>query len=234
MPFVPRKTRNRKRTYRIENGLDAIPFRTAFLSPPHGPPRSEKRSIGFIYIYISSSPLVLSSSSFSPSSRFDFTTDIATSVTRDNPSLSPLPPSFRLAPIRQTFIRDDKDTTTSFERRGKDNVDVRHTYRNVSPTLCPPSRHPYPYSVDLNRLDEILLYTTSNKIRKGKLNRGFLRSKLRDVLASSQTNQRTNDLERRNARFSVFFTFFFLSARGFFKTRSPFRTEEIEDARTER
>lgn len=52
VPFVPRKTRNRKRTYRIENGLDAIPFRTAFLSPPHGPPRSEKRSIGFIYIYI--------------------------------------------------------------------------------------------------------------------------------------------------------------------------------------
>lgn len=84
---------------------------------------------------------------------------------------------------------------------------------------------PYPYSVDLNRLDEILLYTTSNKIRKGKLNRGFLRSKLRDVLASSRTNQRTNERTselsraKERARFFVslllFFLFFsFLFARG--------------------
>lgn len=101
------------------------------------------------------------------------------------------------------------------------------TYRNVSPTLYMPTllTLPYPYSVDLNRLDEILLYTTSNKIRKGKLNRGFLRSKLRDVLASSRTNQRTNERTselsraKERARFFVslllFFLFFsFLFARG--------------------
>lgn len=90
------------------------------------------------------------------------------------------------------------------------------------PTLLTPL---YLYSVDLNRLDEILLYTTSNKIRKGKLNRGFLRSKLRDVLASSRTNQRTNERTselsraKERARFFVslllFFLFFsFLFARG--------------------
>lgn len=101
------------------------------------------------------------------------------------------------------------------------------TYRNVSPTLYMPTLLTplYPYSVDLNRLDEILLYTTSNKIRKGKLNRGFLRSKLRDVLASSRTNQRTNERTselsraKERARFFVslllFFLFFsFLFARG--------------------
>lgn len=143
VPFVPRKTRNRKRTYRIENGLDSVSygFLSLFLSP-HGPPRAairEEIDRFYIYIYIfSSHPF------FFLLSRFDFTTDIATSVTRDNlPSLSPPPPPlFRLAPIRQTFIRDDKDTTTSLEtaregqRRCTTHVHIE-TYRQLY--ICPPS-----------------------------------------------------------------------------------------------
>lgn len=146
VPFVPRKTRNRKRTYRIENGLDSVSYGSLslFLSP-HGPPRAairEEIDRFYIYIYIfSSHPF------FFLLSRFDFTTDIATSVTRDNlPSLSPPPPPlFRLAPIRQTFIRDDKDTTTSLEtaregqRRCTTHVHIE-TYRQLY--ICPPSSPP--------------------------------------------------------------------------------------------
>lgn len=148
VPFVPRKTRNRKRTYRIENGLDSVSYLSlslslsisAWTSACRDPRRD--RSVLYIYIYIfSSHPF------FFLLSRFDFTTDIATSVTRDNlPSLSPPPPPlFRLAPIRQTFIRDDKDTTTSLEtaregqRRCTTHVHIE-TYRQLY--ICPPSSPP--------------------------------------------------------------------------------------------
>lgn len=234
VPFVPRKTRNRKRTYRIENGLDSVSYLSLSLSlflSPHGPPRAairEEIDRFYIYIYIfSSHPF------FFLLSRFDFTTDIATSVTRDNPPLSLLLLLFPFVSPRfvKHLFGTIKTRRPRWKRRGKDNVDVRHTYISkrianfiyAHPPHPPPP--PYPYSVDLNRLDEILLYTTSNKIRKGKLNRGFLRSKLRDVLASSRTNQRTNERTnelsraKERARFFVslllFFLFFsFLFARG--------------------
>lgn len=65
VPFVPRKTRNRKRTYRIENGLDSVSygFLSLFLSP-HGPPRAairEEIDRFYIYIYLLLSSFLLPS-----------------------------------------------------------------------------------------------------------------------------------------------------------------------------
>lgn len=131
VPFVPRKTRNRKRTYRIENGLDSVSYLSlslslsisAWTSACRDPRRD--RSVLYIYIYIfSSHPF------FFLLSRFDFTTDIATSVTRDNPPLSLLLLLFPFVSPRfvKHLFGTIKTRRPRWKRRGKDNVDVRHTY----------------------------------------------------------------------------------------------------------
>lgn len=65
VPFVPRKTRNRKRTYRIENGLDSVSYLSLSLSLSisawTSACRDPRRDRSVLYIYISS-PLILSSS----------------------------------------------------------------------------------------------------------------------------------------------------------------------------
>lgn len=65
VPFVSRKTRNRKRTYRIENGLDSVSYLSLSLSLSisawTSACRDPRRDRSVLYIYISS-PLILSSS----------------------------------------------------------------------------------------------------------------------------------------------------------------------------
>lgn len=147
VPFVPRKTRNRKRTYRIENGLDSVSYLSLSLSlflSPHGPPRAairEEIDRFYIYIYLLLSSFLLPSLAIRLYNRYSYL-----GHERQPPSLSPPPPlPFRLAPIRQTFIRDDKDTTTSLEtaregqRRCTTHVHIE-TYRQLY--ICPPSSPP--------------------------------------------------------------------------------------------
>lgn len=147
VPFVPRKTRNRKRTYRIENGLDSVSYLSlslslsisAWTSACRDPRRD--RSVLYIHIYLLLSSFLLPSLAIRLYNRYSYL-----GHERQPPSLSPPPPlPFRLAPIRQTFIRDDKDTTTSLEtaregqRRCTTHVHIE-TYRQLY--ICPPSSPP--------------------------------------------------------------------------------------------
>lgn len=128
VPFVPRKTRNRKRTYRIENGLDSVSYGSLslFLSP-HGPPRAairEEIDRFYIYIYLLLSSFLLPSLAIRLYNRYSYLGH----ERQPPPSLLLLLLPFVSPRFVKHLFGTIKTRRPRWKRRGKDNVDVRHTY----------------------------------------------------------------------------------------------------------